>query len=185
MSFTQDFHDQCQHLMPLLAAAEKADKDFHTNWKVGLQEFGAIRYKQTDRYRQTLNRFQQATQAIDKIVSVAFTQAKVGDHTQVPILFAYIALPDRYFRSGYQRASIWRFVKRLPLNEEHSRILRGIVLRQVEAAGPEFVEIMRVVQKIKSAELLESVRNILLRPQKAYILARAKRLLSILEAGSS
>jgi hypothetical protein len=181
-SFAQEFENECRRLAPLYAVAEKADIDFHAGLEHGAASLGAVRYKQTDHYRHTLNRFHESTQAINKIVSVALNQAKAGSHMQLSTLFAYIAVPGRYFRSGYQRARIWRFVKRLSLDAEEASVLHDVVLHQVKVAGPEFVEIVRFAGKINSAELREDVRNVLREPQKDYVFARAKRLLCVLEA---
>jgi hypothetical protein len=182
MRFAKDFSAEVDRLTPLFTAAADADKEFHAAWRAGTAELGIARYKQTDRYEQTLNRFHAARGMIDEIVSTAFIQAKLGDDTQFSTLFAYLALPGRYFRSGYQRAVIWHFVKRLPLDEEQSRILREIVLRQVETAGPEFAEMARAARKVNSAGLQENLRSLLLRSRKNYVVARLKRLLSALES---
>jgi hypothetical protein len=184
MQFAKQFHVETGRLAPLFAAAAAADKEFHAAWKEGEKELGFARYKQTDRYGQTLDRFRSTTRAIDEIVSAAFTQAKLGDHSQIPTLFAYLALAGRYFRSGYQRAAIWRFVKKLPLDEEQARILRDIILCHVETAGPEFVEMVRAARKVNSAGLQENVRSLLLRSQKDYAIARLNRLLGVLEGKS-
>jgi hypothetical protein len=177
MSFAQEVKAEIQHLGPVFAAAEKADKEFHQAWKEGLAKVGAGQYKQTDRYRDTLERFHAATRIIDEIVLTAFVQARLGDLAQLPSLFAYIALPGRYFRSGYQRAGIWRFLKKLPLDEEQSGVLRGIVLRQIETAGPEFREISQIVSIIDSADLRESVNTLGLRSEKEYVRRRVERVL--------
>jgi hypothetical protein len=184
MLFTRCFHTECERLAPLFAAAQKADQEFHAAWKDGCDTLGFGRYKQTARYGETLDRYREATRVINEIVSTAFTQAQSGDDSHIPTLFAYIALPGRYSGSGYQRAAIWRFIKRLPPNEEHARILQGVVVHQIETAGPEFSEIVRTARKINSADLRQNVRNILSRPGKTYVLARANRLLGALESSS-
>jgi hypothetical protein len=185
MSFSTRFHAEVARLTPFFAAAADADKEFHVAWREATPELGVARYKQTDRYGQTLNRFHEARGAIDEIISTAFIQAKLGDATQYPTLFAYLVLPGRYFRSGYQRAAIWRFVKRLPLDREQSRILGEIVLRQIETAGPEFAEIVRVARKINFAGLQENVKCLLLRTRKDYLVTRLKRLVSALESNAA
>ena len=181
MSFAQCFNAEIQHLAPLFAAAEKADREFHQAWREGLAKLGTGQYKLTDRYCDTLERFHEARQVIDKSVLTALVQAKLGDLAQLPRLFAYISLPGRYFRSGYQRAAIWRFLKQLPLDEEQSGILRGIVLCQIEAAGPEFQEVSRAACRVDSAELRDNVNILGLRSEKDYVRQRAKRLLAQLE----
>jgi hypothetical protein len=185
MQFAKHFHAEVDRLAPLFAAAVNADKEFHAAWREGTAELGVARYKQTDRYERTLDRFHAARGTIDKTMSAAFIQAKLGDSSQFPTLFAYLVLPGRYYRSGYQRAAIWHFVKRLPLDEEQSRILREIVLRQVETAGPEFMEMVRAARKVNSAGLQEDVKDLLLRPRKDYVVSRLKRLLTALEAKST
>ena len=181
MSLTHDFKTECRRIAPLFAAAENADREFHTRWKEGLARFGAHRYKQTEQYRHTLDDFNESRRVIDQIIATALSEAKAGERTHLATLFAYIALPGRYHRSGYQRASVWRFLKRLSLDDEQAQVLRGIVLRQIAEAGPEFVEMRRAACIINSAELREGVRNLLLEPQKQYVLDRGQRLLSILE----
>jgi len=185
MQFAKQFHVEYGRLAPLFTAAADADREFHTAWKEGIAELGFARYKQTDRYGQTLDRFQLATRTIDELVSVAFIQAKLGDQTQFPVLFAYLALPGRYFRSGYQRATIWRFVKRLFLDEEQSCILRDIIFRQVETAGPEFVEMARAARKVNSAGLQENLKSLLLRSKRDYVIARLNSLIGTLECKSA
>ena len=100
MQFAKHFHAEVNRLAPLFTAATVADMEFHAAWKEGTAELGVARYKETDRYLQTLDCFHAATRSIDEIVSAAFMQAKLGDQTQFPTLFAYLALPRRYFRSG-------------------------------------------------------------------------------------
>ena len=185
MQFAKQFHVEVGHLTPLFTAAANADKEFHAAWAEGTGEVGIGRYKQTDRYEQTLGRFHAARRVIDEIVSTALMQAKLGDQTQLPTLFAYLALPGRYFRSGYQRAAIWHFVKRLPLDGEQSRMLREIVLCQAETAGPEFAEMIRTARIVNSPAFQESVRSLLLRAEKNYLVARLKRLLGALESSSA
>ncbi len=182
MSFTQHFNNELLRLGPLFASAENANKDFHRAWKEGIAKLGIGRYKQTEDYGQRLEHYRATRQTIDAVVSAAFTQAKAGDQSQLPTLFAYIALPGRYFRSGYRRADIWRFLKRLSLDEEQSDILRGIVLRQIETAGPEFTEIARTARTVNSAEFRENVRNVMDRYEKDYAFGRAKHLLTVLES---
>jgi len=116
MSFSRYFDAETQYLTPLFTAAERADREFRQAWKEGLARLGTDRYKQTERCRETLERFHDTRQIIDEIVSTVLAEAKRGDFAQLPRLFAYIALPGRYFRSGYQRAAIWRFLKQLPLS---------------------------------------------------------------------
>ena len=202
MSFTHDFNAECRRLARLFAAAEDADKAFHAGWKEGLARSEdlsvscetsppidylsvianiAHRYKQTEQYRDTLERFNESRRVVDQIIATAFSEARAGNHTHLAKLFAYLALPGRYFRSGYQRAKIWRFLKRLSLDDERADVLREIVLRQIAEAGPEFVEMRRAARNLNSAKLREGVRNLLLQPQKQYVLDRGKRLLSILE----
>ena len=184
-TFAQHFYTECQRLAPLFGAAVEADKDFHAARKEGFVKLRAGRYKEADRCRETLTRFRETTRAVDQIVLAAFNETKSGDHTHLPTLFAYLALPGRYSRSGHQRAAIWRFLKRLSLDEEQSGILRGIVVHEVEAAGHEFAEIVRTARKINSPALRENVQGVLFHAQKAYVVARANRLLSVLRPDST
>jgi hypothetical protein len=185
MSFTRDFNAEVERLAPLFAAAENADQEFHRAWKEGCNEFGYVRYKQTERYSETLDRFREATRSVDEVISTAYAQARLGDATQLPTLFAYIALPGRYFRSGYQRAGIWRLLKRLSLDEKQSGILHEIMLRQIQTAGPEFVEIARMAVKVNSPYLREHLKLIALQSGKGYVLRRVNRLLARLEPRST
>lgn len=130
-----------------------------------------------------LDRFRQTTRTIDRIVADAFTEAKKGDHSKLPSLFAYLALPGRYFRSGYQRADIWRFVKKLPLDEEQRNILCRIILSQIETAGPEFVEMTRAVRRISTIPFRKELNHLLECTSKDYMILRIRRILSILESG--
>ena len=181
MSLRHDFDRECRRLAPLFAAAQNADRDLHAAWKEGVSLFGGHHhYKQTEQYQKTFDRFNESRQVIDQIIGTALSEAKAGK-VNLATLFAYTALPGRYYRSGYQRASIWRFLKHLTLEAEQVQILRGIVLDQITRAGPEFVEICRAARNIDSAELRESVRKLLLQPQKPYVLDRAKRMLDLLE----
>jgi hypothetical protein len=130
-----------------------------------------------------LEQFRKSRRAIDEVVSTAFLQANLGDLTQWPTLFAYLALPGRYFRCGYERARIWRLLKKLTLTDEQSRILRSIVLGQISAAGPEFVEIARAARKIDSADFRMQIAEIGARSEKNYVSQRTSRLLALLHNG--
>lgn len=184
MSFTECFESELQRLTPLFTAAERADREFHKAWKEGCRELGCFAYKQTDRYGCTLDRFHLATQGIDGVVSAAFIQAKLGDETQTPTLFAYIALPGRYFRSGYRRADIWRYLKKCLADEEQIGILRKIVLHQIEKAGPEFWEICRTIVKLDSASFREELNSLRVQSKKEYVRQRVDRVLERLQSSS-
>ena len=181
MSFTHEFKTQRSHLAPLFAAAEKADREFNAGWEDGLARLGFQRYKQTEQYSQTLDCFKRSVQMVDQIVMTALEEAKAGKYTHLAALFAYVALPGRYFRSGYLRARIWRFLKQAPLDDEQAQLLRGIVPQQIADAGPEFKEIVRAAARINSAGLREAVKHFLLQPHKQYVLDRGRRLLNVLE----
>jgi hypothetical protein len=181
MSFARSFSAEIQRLAPLFEAAEIADREFHEARKEAVATLSVGQYKNTERYRQTLDRFYEATQAIDRMISTALVQAKLGDSAQLPALFAYLALPGRFFRSGYQRANIWRFLKKVSLDEQQSDILRGIVLRQIETAGPEFVEICRAAARLDSSEFRQNLNTLVVRSDKHYVRRRGQRLLARLE----
>jgi hypothetical protein len=181
MSFAQQVKAEIEHLSPIFAAADESDREFHQAWKLGVAKLGVSRYKQTETYNGTLDRWHAATRAIDRIVATAFAQTRLGDLSQLPILFAYIAMPGRYYRSGYQRADIWRLLKRLTLDEEKSGILYRIILHQVESAGPEFREMSRFAAHIDSSELRENIRSVGLRSEKEYVRKRVNRLLARLD----
>jgi hypothetical protein len=184
MTFIRDFNTEYRRLAPVFAAAANADREFHAGWKDGLARLGAGRYKETDQYEYTLDHFHESSRVIDQIVEAAFSEVQTGRYSHLATLFAYIALPGRYFRSGYQRARIWRFLKGLCLDDEQADVLRGIVVQQITASGPEFVEIARTARKVNSDALRGAVKNLLLQPQKDYVLARGIRLLKLLEVTS-
>ena len=178
MSFVQCYCAELRSLAPLFEAAMQADIEFHQAWDKGCLQMGFVEYKKTDQYLQKLNAFHNATACIDGIISTALLHAKLGDLERLPSLIAYLALPGRYFRSGYQRANIWRFLKKLPLNEEQADILREIVLCQVEAAGPEFQEICRFARRIDSVEWKQQLNELEQQSEKNYVRRRIKRLLA-------
>ncbi len=178
MSFVQRYRTELQRLAPLFEAAKQADIEFHQAWDEGCSQMGFIEYKKTDQYLQKLNAHHNATNCIDEVISTALLHAKLGDLEQLPTIFAYLALPLRYFRSGYQRANIWRYLKKLPLNEEQSDILREIILCQIEAAGPEFIEIRRFARRIDSVEWRERLNKLGLQSEKHFVQRRVKRLLA-------
>jgi hypothetical protein len=184
MSFARQFDAEIQRLAPLFAAAANADRGFHEAWKEGVAKIGSVKYKKTERYIETLEQFHAARQAVDRILSTAFTEAKLGDSVRLPTLFAYVAIPGRYFWSGYQRAQIWRFLKKLALDEEQLAILRGIVLQQIKAAGPEFVEISRAARRLDSADFRAELENLVLRSEKQYVRRRAEKLQALLVSTS-
>lgn len=177
MSFVQCYCAELRRLAPLFEAAKQADNEFHQAWDEGCSQMGFVEYKKTDQYLHKLNAFHNATARIDEIISTAFLHAKLGDLEQLPCLIAYLALPGRYFRSGYQRANIWRFLKKLPLNEEQAGILQDIVLSQVVAAGPEFREICRFAQRIDSVEWRERLNELGRYSEKNFVRRRVVRLL--------
>jgi hypothetical protein len=181
MSFVKCFEIELQRLAPLFAAAETADKEFHNSWNDSCKTMDFRQYKQSQRYVDTLDHFHEARRAIDNIILTAIIQARLGDLEQLPTLFAYIALPGRYFRSGYQRANIWRFLKRLCLDDRQVDLLRDIVLRQIETAGPEFSEFSKTARKLNSFDFRDGINDLYSRSKKEYVRRRAKRLLERLD----
>ena len=181
MSFTKDFNAERQRLAPLFTAAAVADVACHAAWDNGVARLGVSRYKETEEYAETLSRFHTATRAIDQIVTEALAAAKQGDLGQFATLIAYLDLPGRYFRSGYQRADIWRLLKQVPLNEEQSAIVRRIILQNLETAGPEFKEAAKVAVRVSSPDFCKRIQH-LRQSSRKYVASRAERLLARLEA---
>ena len=168
MSFTHDFTMECRRLAPLFAAAANADREFHAGWKEGLVRLGVGRYKQTEQYRRTLDRFNQSRQLIDHILATALSEAKAGKGTHLATLFAYLALPGRYYRSGYERASIWRFLKRLAYNLDKLATtgIFGIVRNPIYSAWIIFI--------IPGLVLLSRSWPLFFTPVVAYVIFKAR-----------
>ena len=183
MSFTKDFNTERQRLAPLFTSASEADLAFHAAWDNGVVRLGVSRYKETEEYAETLSRFHTATRAIDQIVTEALAVAKQGDLGQLATLIAYLDLPGRYFRSGYQRADIWRLLKQVPLDEAQSAIVRRIILHHLEMAGHEFTEAAKVALRVSSPDFCRRVQH-LRQSSKSYVASRAVRLLMRIEADS-
>jgi hypothetical protein len=184
MSFKRNFNAERLRLAPLFAAAVEADKTFHEAWNAGVAEIGWERYKKTDRYSQTLSCFSAARRAIDQKVSDALANAKRGDLTQLPLLVAYLEMPGRYFRSGYQRTDVWRLLKRISLDDEQSAILRRIILDQIGTAGPEFQEAAKVAPGVSSPDFCRDVER-LCDSDRDYVSSRAEQLLTRIESAAT
>ncbi len=182
MTFATDFSEERQRLRPLFSAAEKADRIFHAAWDKGVSDVGVSRYKKSETYSQTLDRFHATTRAIDCVISKALADVKQGDLRQLATLVAYLDLPGRYFRSGYNRTKIWRLLKAHSLDEVQSAIVRRIILQHVETAGPEFSDVAMVAAKVNSPDFYRDVQK-LRESVKGYVSNRAERLLMHLESG--
>jgi hypothetical protein len=184
MSFSQAYRNELERLRPFYEAAVNADREFHYLVKEGSKRRSLTGQKKAESYRESLdlsrNRFLKSCQIIDDIISAALTDAKMGDQSRLPVLFAYVTFIDHYFRSGYKRGTIWRFMKKLPFDEEQCQVLRNIVLQQIEPAGPEFVEIARVVRRIDSTEFRNNIMQIAFQSRKKYILRRIQHMLDLL-----
>jgi len=184
MSFASEFEAERRRLAPLFAVAADADKTFHAAWDEGVANLGVSRYKQTEQYARTLDHFHASRNAIDRIVSNALADAKQGRYGQFAMLFAYLDIPGRYFRSGYQRTEIWRLLKQLPLDEAQSAILRRIILHQVETAGPEFKDATKVAPSVSSPDFYREVQQ-LCESDRDYVSRRADRLLMYIDSAAT
>jgi hypothetical protein len=184
MSFSKAYYSELQRLEPLFSAAVAADKELHRAWRDGCAKLGSAEYRRTDSHARTLEQFHKTHRAINELISTAYLQAKHGDLTPWPTLFAYLVFPGRYLWSGYERARVWRLVKKLALTDEQCRILRSIVLGQIGAAGPEFVEIARAARKVDSLDFRKQIEEIGARSEKNYVSRRTSRLLALLKSNS-
>jgi hypothetical protein len=60
-----------------------------------------------------------------------FERLRNGDQEAIELAVQYLEANPWYFRSGYHKAEILKFLKRLPLSQEQSTRLRKVILERV------------------------------------------------------
>ena len=103
-------------------------------------------------------------------------KVKDGDLTELPVLFAYLMTAERYFRSGYTKGKVCRALKKIDFSEEQRVILAEAILINLECAGRELNEVVKLVPKVDSPDFRAAVRR-LYEEGNGMVSKRAERLI--------
>ena len=110
-SFQERVEEEVKRLELLVDEAAEADRIFHEAWQKETRSFlRAAAYKQTETYKQTLQKFYETLEHVHAAVQteVLLEAIKTGHPTpaQLVTAFAYLKLKKRHFRSGYMKETI-------------------------------------------------------------------------------
>ncbi len=90
----------------------------------------------------------------------AFERLRQGDRDAVEPAVSFLEADPHTFRSGYIKADLVRFLKRINLDPETRRRLRGVLLKVVEAQPRrEFRDYCRLATALDSPELRSALRE--------------------------
>ena len=159
MGALRDEYDACTRtLHPRMAEAQEADRVFHDEWKKGSEELGWRKYKLTDRYGTTLDRFRTLTDGLARTVADAIPKAQAGERPGILLLLAFLSFPGRFFRSGYTKATIARALKKVSLEDEAKTLLREILIASFTWAGPEFKVLRGWIPRLLTPEFRAQIQ---------------------------
>lgn len=147
-------------LTPLFQAAREAHRIHKEECKKGFAAHGVKEYKSGQLYGETLEQFWKTTNAVDGLIAGAQATLIHGDLKFLPLVLGYLKVQDRYFRSGYRRARLWRLLKHVPMDEEVLSVVREVILEQVRVGGGEYREAARLIPRVNTPELESELRKL-------------------------
>jgi hypothetical protein len=119
-------------LEPLFRKAREAHKSVRESWNEHYPKMG-LQYKNTTIYEQHLDNFRSRNRLIDEKIDPVIDDLKHGDRRSLTMALAYLAVPDRYFRSGYKKEVICQTLKHIQLSVDEQSMVR-LIWGEVERA---------------------------------------------------
>jgi hypothetical protein len=106
---------------------------------------------------------------------------RAGDADFVERAICYLEVDPYHFRSGYNKATLIRCLKRLSLSPRQQARLRGVVLHALDGHDRcEIRDFWRLASRVQTPEFIERITERLTSPE-ARIQRRARQLLDYLE----
>lgn len=146
---------QCNELLPLAKKAKEAYKIHQEGWDSAYKEIG-IAYKKAQAYEERLLEFHKKQKTINDIIIPAIENIGLKNNQSMDIVFAFLMMEQRYFRSGYLKSMALKKIKKVSLLDEEKEFLRDTIYEQVFSAGPEFNEWMNLWPIIKNKRIEET-----------------------------
>ena len=112
------FSEQLKEFERLFAICERAKHVHKDGWNRNYPTMG-LDYKRTSEYNTNVEEFWRAFGAIDEKIYPVPT-----DYLDTAL--AYLAVPTRHFRSGYNKEEICQHLKHVPLKDENKQTIRRI-----------------------------------------------------------
>lgn len=114
----------------------------------------------------------------DRLQEIATTDGEWRENA-----VTYLEVDPVYFRSGYDKAQLLRYLKRAELGADHKRRLRKVALRAVEKArSVEFRQYCQLATRLASTEMLDGLSRLAESPD-ASVGRRAGWMLAYVEQG--
>lgn len=173
MSIIKKLQRDFSSLVSAYEEASKADEIFHGHLKEGTKGRNIKEYKTTETYQKTLVDFKSAQARIESIVDEIMSD--LNKNIGLERACAYLSIKQRHFRSGYFKESILRKFKKIKLSTEQKEMLGEIILDQIDHAGREFADFVKLIPHIKNADFINKV-NSYNNEDNSYIKTRLKKI---------
>ena len=124
-AFTRKHRHMVESWEQLFAAANAAHRRHKELWNKHFPRMG-FPYKDSSAYNDQLAVFWSTFWRVEVRVRPVIRDLKLGHHEQVPAALAYLAVPRRHFRSGYNKEQILQALKHIALRPEEQLLIREI-----------------------------------------------------------
>ena len=156
MSFRERVEKQVEEFKVKFEEAREAHVAFKNGETFGYRRNGQ-RYQIPFNHEESLKLFLDKTNLVNSIVYPALDKMKNEDKSCISILFAYLWMQNRYFRSGYIKEEISKVLKKIQFNEEENQVLEEIILSNLIYAGREIKYIAKLIPKIDNEDFRNKI----------------------------
>jgi len=152
-----------------------------------LKAFSQVTHRLDQQHPATV-RWHEAIQAHHRSVDAAYPPGfwdhiealRTGDTTRADTFIGFLEADPMFFRSGYAKSQVIRYLKRLPLLDSQKARLRSVVVNLVQTRwGREIGDYARLALRIDS-EQLRAQLDALTRVSDSQVRLRARRILATL-----
>jgi hypothetical protein len=116
-----------------------------------------------------------ATLEIENTIDKAVEKLKKNDASALPLVCAFLELPEKHFRSGYSKEKIFHALKRVSLNDEEKKYLQNIFINELRGSGREFGECVKLFPLLRDDEFDQQILALKERGEP-YIVKRVERI---------
>ena len=159
MSFREDVEKEIVILEPKFKEANEAHRLLNSRITYNYRRNGQAYEVPFDRDK-SLSLFMKKTQLANSLINPALDELKSGEYRGLPRIFAYLAIKDKYFRSGYKKEKICRALKKANFNEEQKLLLEEIIIKNLGFAGREFKSISSLIPKVTGIVLKKEITKL-------------------------
>jgi hypothetical protein len=140
-------HKMAKELSPLFQQAREAHEQFTKDWNENFPKLD-LAYKETDLYKKRLEEMRQAEYQIENKILPIIIELKRGEIANIEFALAYLAVADRYFRSGYNKEAIIKALKHIELSADKKAVIKNIwQTTEPSLGGHEKKEFIKLMEK--------------------------------------